>query len=277
MTIDLVFDTETTGLARLADPITDQEQPFVLQLAALLVEDDKVLDEINVLFNWPEVKEIPKEAFDVHHIDLKTCRKEGVKPLTILKEFDALVRRADFLVAHNMEFDDFILRTAYHRVGGTGQAFSRRPRICTMQSARSVLELPPKKPPPEGAKPRYKLPSLVEAYKLLVDENGFEGAHNALADTRACHGVLVALRRRKVTLSYKAPQRKRHSASVDVDRAWLDDLLTQAEEHESRLTEWERAFAADFSERSAQYGDNLFVSAKQRAILVRIEGKINAY
>lgn len=272
---DLIFDTETTGLVDFALPISEEKQPHLLQLAALLVDDEEVLAELNVILYWPDLKEISKEAIAVHHLTLARCHKKGVPPLKALQDFDGMVRLASCVVAHNVEFDDVIMRAAYHRVGGTGNAFTSKPRFCTMQSAQPVLKLPPKKEPPKGATPRYRFPSLDRAYRDLVDEAGFENAHEAMADARACHAVLVALRRRKAALIYKKPYRSAAKSKVNVDMRWLGDLLQEAENREGHLTEWERSFVADIGERHAQYGDDLFVSPKQHAILIRIEGKLH--
>ena len=40
----------------------------------------------------------------------------------------------------------------------------------------------------------YKWPKLSEAYETLVDEEGFEGAHDAMADVRACRAVYYKLK-----------------------------------------------------------------------------------
>ena len=55
-----------------------------------------------------------------------------------------------------------------------------------MLSSMPVLKLP-------GRYGNYKWPKLEEAYKFLVDPAGFEDAHDALVDVKACAAVLDAL------------------------------------------------------------------------------------
>ena len=47
-------------------------------------------------------------------------------------------------------------------------------------------------PPPRGS--GYKWPKLEEAYRILVDPVGFEGAHDAMVDVEACRKVFYALK-----------------------------------------------------------------------------------
>ena len=56
---------------------------------------------------------------------------------------------------------------------------------CTMRIATNVLKIPG----PRG----FKWPTLQEAYKRLVDPAGFEGAHDAITDVKACAAVFYAL------------------------------------------------------------------------------------
>lgn len=54
----------------------------------------------------------------------------------------------------------------------------------------------------------------------------------------------------------------------------LDELLRDAADRESRLSEWEYGFIRDTAERRLTYGDATRISEKQEAILQRIAGKV---
>jgi len=57
-----------------------------------------------------------------------------------------------------------------------------------MKSSTDICRLPGKIPG------KYKWPSLQEAYKMFIDPNGFDGAHDAMVDVNACLKVYLHLR-----------------------------------------------------------------------------------
>jgi hypothetical protein len=59
---------------------------------------------------------------------------------------------------------------------------------------------------------------------------------------------------------------------VELDE--LDELLRDAVERESRLTEWEYEFVKSTVLRRNRYGDETRISEKQEAVLRRIEKKV---
>lgn len=63
--------------------------------------------------------------------------------------------------------------------------------------------------------------------------------------------------------------------ALDADqRLKLEMILAGQEESPSSLDNWETGFVASFAERYATYGDNMFISEKQWAILDRIYNNI---
>ncbi|MBF0530015.1 MAG: 3'-5' exonuclease [Deltaproteobacteria bacterium] len=182
--IDLIFDTETTGLPNWQAGPDDPGQPHLVQLGLMLFQDRKVLSEANLLV-YP-AGEVSEAAFKVHGISTETARRYGLPAPVALLVFLQLLGKAERIVAHNLNFDILIIKSALWRIGVTNIKGPAQ-RICTMKSSKPVLKLPGKQPGD------YKLPRLEEAYKTLVDPAGFEGAHDALADVRACARVLWAL------------------------------------------------------------------------------------
>lgn len=184
MTTTLIFDTETTGIANFKSS-KHEDQPYPVQLACELVDDRKTISLFSIIVN-PTI-EIPKAASDVHGIDDKTAQTFGLTQRAAAGLFINLLMRCDRLCAHNIDFDLIITEAMIHRSGVSFDlaAYRKIPRVCTMQSTTMLLKLPG----PYG----HKWPKLDEAYKHLVDPNGFESAHDALADVRACKAVLFAL------------------------------------------------------------------------------------
>ena len=80
--------------------------------------------------------------------------------------------QAEFLVAHNINFDEMVLGAEYLRVCNANK-LDGKGRLCTMQGSTAYCELPG----PYG----YKWPSLRELHQKLFNA-GFENAHNAAAD-----------------------------------------------------------------------------------------------
>lgn len=55
---------------------------------------------------------------------------------------------------------------------------------------------------------------------------------------------------------------------------WLTDLFTITENH-PRVSEWEKKFLTDQRERFEEHGASMHLSDKQKAVLMKIDGKIN--
>lgn len=187
--LTLVFDTETTGKAKMKEPQRLHIQPYVVQLAAILYLDRKVVAEVNFIGD-PSFKgdrmSIPPGATKVHGITDAMVEAAAFDYKVLVPIFNQLLRKADRLAAHNMEFDLLLARAMFTRIAASHERLLEIPKVCTMLSAKPVLKLP-------GMYGDYKWPSLEESYGALVDEKGFEGAHDGMVDARACAAVLFAL------------------------------------------------------------------------------------
>lgn len=188
----LVFDTETTGKADFkADPAA-MHQPYLVQLAAQLYVGRELVQEVNVIC-LPEqaegmIVQIPAEATGIHGISNDTTALVGLPYKLVLPLFNNLLKRTDRVVAHNLQFDVRVMSGAYKRNGYPQDDLQRPERICTMLQSEGVLKIPSKFKP--GG---YKWPTLDEAFRHLVNKEGFEGAHDASNDCTACVKVLWAL------------------------------------------------------------------------------------
>ena len=188
----LFFDTETTGLYKYKLAPDSPEQPTLVQLAAILDnEEGETAASLSVIVACDIA--IPHEASQVHGITKEYSEQYGISPIAALALFHNLVAKADYLVAHNISYDLAVLKTAYARLGKSdefGRAIATKPFFCTKELTTDICKIPA----PSG-RFGYKWPRLEEAYRAVVDPNGFEGAHEALADTRACREVFYALQR----------------------------------------------------------------------------------
>lgn len=197
----IVFlDTETSGLPDFRAPSDAPQQPHLLQLAAILTEDDCTVQRglLCTLIAVPEEVRIEPQAFAVHGISDDACRRNGVSLRTALDLLFAWGRIADRKVAHSANFDRKILRIAAARAGYDRTTeidpFDQGGWFCTMMAARPILRLPM----PNGKK-GFRFPSLVDSLDGLIEggvgsmDRVAGAAHDALWDVRACRRVYHAL------------------------------------------------------------------------------------
>jgi DNA polymerase III epsilon subunit-like protein len=122
----------------------------------------------------------------VHGITTERARAEGLPLETVLDLVAAAIEQAGVLIAHNIAFDEKVLGAEFLRAGRENP-LDRLPHRCTMTTAVDICRLP--------GLYGFKWPKLSELHQTLFGE-GFEGAHQAIADVRACARCYHELRRR---------------------------------------------------------------------------------
>lgn len=190
----IFFDTETTGLPKnYKAPATDTDNwPRVTQLAWQVYDEDGKLIRERCNLIKPDGWVIPdEEFFRKNNMSTERCEKEGVRLIDILEDFVQQVDVAEYLVAHNMSFDDKVIGAEMVRMK---LGFRAEPKkLCTMQESTTFCRMQPFR---YGT---YKWPTLIELHEKLFNE-GFDGAHDALADVRACARSFFELKKRNVIL-----------------------------------------------------------------------------
>jgi DNA polymerase-3 subunit epsilon len=183
----LFFDTETTGLPRnWKAPVTDLNNwPRMIQIAWILCDDKGNHIESDDFIIKPENFEIPRDASRVHGISTEKAINEGVALEMVLKKFNELVEQADYIVAHNISFDEKILGAELLRKRIQSN-FNRKRKLCTMQSSTDYCRLPG----PYG----YKWPKLSELHIKLFGVD-FDDAHDASVDINATEKCFWEMRK----------------------------------------------------------------------------------
>ena len=174
----LFLDTETTGLPRNYNaPITDLENwPRILKIAWLLCDNsEKILDSKDYIIK-PRGFTIPKSAIRIHGISTEKALNDGINIRIALKKFLNSLQDANYLIAHNFNFDEKILSAEFLREN-LEIPFKGIKKICVMRSSAEYCKIP-------GVN-GYKWPSLTELYFKLFNSN-FKEAHNAKTDLVAC-------------------------------------------------------------------------------------------
>ncbi len=183
----LFFDAETTGLPhKWSAPVTDTRNwPRVVQLAWTACDRrGRRIREKNYLIQ-PEGFVIPREATAVHGITTSKAKRSGVKLIKVLGEFVRELKKADVLVAHNLNFDVMVVGAELIRCD-MDNAFEAKAGVCTMREATAYCRLP-------SGQRGYKWPTLEELHTVLFNEV-HEGAHDAAADVEACRKSYYRLR-----------------------------------------------------------------------------------
>lgn len=172
----LFIDTETTGLPR--DYYQLEQQPHVVQLAAILCDDSRhPVASMNRIIR-PEGWDIPMEATAIHGYTTGFCRRNGIPLSLAMRELLALWQQATRVVAYNARFDECMVRASGQR---TGVQLPPRDIYCAMQQAAKVVG---------GDSGRWL--KLGVAYARFFGGD-LDGAHDAMADVEACRRVYYAI------------------------------------------------------------------------------------
>lgn len=164
----IVYDTETTGLARDRLPPNDPSQPHLVQLAASLIDDDGTERAGISLVVRPEGWTIPAEASAVHGITQELAAKIGVPLRVAVSCFTNLRALADEAVAHNEKFDWTVLEAAVARLGvSPGKDWPKR--VCTASGAAEYVNLPPTERMLAAGFNKPKTPNLADEIDTHIE------------------------------------------------------------------------------------------------------------
>ena len=193
----LFFDTETTGKADFRAEPDAPHQPRLVQFAALICEDDGEEVQSARLIIKPDGYTIPAEASAIHGITTERALAVGVDCSVARHIYRRFWNAASMIVAHNIQFDLLIMDGELFRAAGGRKAWGEtRDTVCTMHAMTPVCKLPN-----TNGYSDYKWPKLQEAFKHAFGKE-FDGAHDAMADVRACRDVyfwLKVLKEKTVT------------------------------------------------------------------------------
>lgn len=210
----LFFDTETTGLPKnWKAPVTDLNNwPRMVQLAYIFQDGNgNLISQADYIIK-PEGYTIPIDSSSIHGISTERAMREGKELRFVLEEFNSLLNKAEYLVAHNISFDEKIVGAEFLRNKMQNSIPSKR-KVCTMESSTNFCAIDG----PYG----YKWPKLSELHYKLFRFN-FEEAHNAAVDINATAKCFWELKNKRIinllasTNSNIVKQDKNESASSQI-------------------------------------------------------------
>ena len=175
----IIFDTETTGLPiNFKAPVSDSDNwPRMVQIAWQVHDKKGDLVEVKNYIIKPEGYEIPYDVVKVHQITTERAEKFGTDLTFVLEEFAKIAEKCEYLVGHNVSFDNNIIGAEFYRKN-IPNPLTKIPSIDTMQYSLNYCAIP------GGKGGGLKYPKLEELHKKLFEE-GFGAAHNAAADVEA--------------------------------------------------------------------------------------------
>ena len=181
-----IFDTETSGLPRQIGGDTSSlgvwDSCRLVEICWVLAnkKTQEVLRVRRAIVK-PVGFIVPESASRIHGITHEQASTEGEELADVLGEFIDDVGKASVIVAHNMNFDDSVIRTELVRCKMKSglETFKKKEKCCTMLRACEVMK-------------QTRWPKLAAAYLTLCGKT-LEGAHQATNDTLACMEVYFAL------------------------------------------------------------------------------------
>lgn len=174
------FDSETTGLIEWKKPSGGEDQPHIVQLAAQQIDLDtrKVIQSIDLIIK-PDGWEIPEETVKIHGITTEHAMDVGVPEKVAVGMFLDLWG-GDKRIAYNTTFDNRIIRIATKRYFDEDiqNVWKEGEYECAMIASKKAMGV--------------KSVKLIDAYKHFTGKD-LEGAHSAMADTKACMEIYFAM------------------------------------------------------------------------------------
>lgn len=190
------FDTETTGLPNFKGRSNDPDQPHLVQLAIIEVDDTGAEITVHNMIIKPDGWTVTPEVTAIHGISHERAMDEGIPEKDAVAAWVLSQAACSLRVAHNESFDRRIMRIAMTRAGIARdmiEAIEARPAYCTCNAAKPIVNLPPTDRMMAAGFTSPKAPKLEECLRHFFAED-MVGAHDALIDVRACARVYWHLR-----------------------------------------------------------------------------------
>lgn len=181
--MNFIFDTETTGLFKRGASYKKSKEfdnSRLLSICWLITKGDNIIEQSYYIIK-PEDFEISQESINIHGITKDYAIENGTDIKIVLSAFYTSLKRCKYAVAHNISFDEAIVKSELFRLGSTHviEEFDKKHKICTMSKGRLYMNA-------------RKFPKLSELYKFLYNEE-LINAHCALDDTKNCFKCYIKL------------------------------------------------------------------------------------
>lgn len=192
----LFFDTETSGLFDYRKGAHEPGQPYLCELATVLV--DRELNELQRFQSYikPTGWTIDPGAAEAHGLTVDFLAEHGRPVEEVLNAWEEAHDASDLLVAYQVDFDLKVMRGAMRRAGRDDR-YGLLPKWCPMALCTKIAQLPPTDAMLRAGRTHFKTAKLSEAHAAIFG-SPHEGAHGALSDVLATVQIVRELRQRKL-------------------------------------------------------------------------------
>ena len=199
----LVFDTETTGLAKtkFISPTTLKLWPHIVQFSYIIYDSslNDIIETKDYIIKLPENIVIPEESSKIHGITKDLSNTKGICIIEVLNEFFYILKTVDKLIGHNIDFDINMLKIELLRIINDKDSLYEQNKvfkqnlhyllnyenvICTLKDSINYCNI---QLIDKFGKPYLKYPKLSELYEKLFNKSP-NNLHNSFND------ILVTLR-----------------------------------------------------------------------------------
>ena len=172
-----VFDVETSGLfprGACYKKLQDFNNARLLSICWIISQGDSIIEQAYFVVK-PDTWTISDESIGIHGITNEYAQEHGLPVTDILMKMSKVVKRCERLVAHNIQFDETIIKSELFRSSMMDDLdeFQGKHKVCTMVKGRQYMNV-------------KKYPKLSELYRFLYEED-ITNAHNAVYDTKYCY------------------------------------------------------------------------------------------
>lgn len=178
----LIFDTEATGLPRNwgLNYTHSDNWPRVIQIAWQLHDELGNLVEARDYIIKPSGFKIPYDVVQTFGISNELALAQGISLPSVLELFESVVKKAKFIVGHNVKLDINLMLAEYYRLNPKTISILRDKPILDTCSAKTTNLCKV----PGGRDGRFKLPQISELNQYLFG-TPFIWAGNLTSDVEA--------------------------------------------------------------------------------------------
>lgn len=182
----LIFDTSAIDKPRDKEaPYSDSfAWPRMIHLSWIILDKDlKPIQDLDYVIT-PEGYTLNPTIEKHVRLDKERVEAKGVPIEKALIAFNQSLELVDYVIAHNLNFNQNILAASYHRATKEHTLFDKT-SICLMQESTFYCKIPTK----NGG---YKWPTITELHSIIFSK-AYSPANNARADVIAATRCFKAL------------------------------------------------------------------------------------
>ena len=160
----LFFNVQAIGMPKKwSAPHTDTfNWPRLLAISWRVMDENRKVTQSEDFIISQEGAEIPVQTEQITGISIERAKEEGKDLKMVLEAFAAAVKDAQYVIAHNMNYNSNVVGAEMIRKSVSSTLFHSN-NYCIMMESTYHCKLP-------GKQGRYKWPTMKELYAVLFKE-----------------------------------------------------------------------------------------------------------